>query len=165
MAVTTEKGHHPFRVSERAGRLSKISPRLELTMPARVVVKDVFRGSAVNRSLHDLASCRVVAIVDLVADVVHVVRRFRTCAPLKTHTHLTTTVNLGSPLLVKNSDRAASVYKYIGSRIAPNDLAKVGVAGSNPVVRSEQSTRSKHYRGSIVPSWRRPDEPTYLNCT
>jgi len=83
-----------------------------------------------------------------VADVVHVVRESAKCAPQKTHAPLTNMVNLGSLWTVENAHRAASIGEYAGSRIAPNDLAKVGVAGSNPVVRSKRITRSGHCEGS-----------------
>ena len=70
--------------------------------------------------------------------MVQVVQDLVMRAPQKYHAPLTITVNDGSLRSVKNSDRPASFCKDAGREVAPLFIAKVRVAGSNPVVRSTE---------------------------
>jgi hypothetical protein len=68
--------------------------------------------------------------------VVHVVRKSVVHAPRKTHAVLTTTVCSGQLRLAGTQQNIDKIYEVAGTGIATNDLAKVRVAGSSPVVRS-----------------------------
>jgi len=59
-------------------------------------------------------------------------------APQKTHTPLTPMVSSSSLSSIVNADRAALDCKVAGSESDPIPIAKVRVAGSNPVVRSRE---------------------------
>ena len=59
-------------------------------------------------------------------------------APRKYHKPLTNTVSYGQLLTVENGQCAALMCIWPGRKIRPLFIAKVRVAGSNPVVRSKE---------------------------
>jgi hypothetical protein len=65
------------------------------------------------------------------------------CVPQKYPAPLTITVNRGSQWSIKNADRLAFICKSAGRSLGPLFIAKVRVAGSNPVVRSKEKTSSE----------------------
>jgi len=70
-------------------------------------------------------------------DVVHVVHERVVCVPQKTHAPLAIKVDVGLLRSAQDADYAASIRKRTRWRSwASEYLAKVRVAGSNPVVRS-----------------------------
>ena len=73
--------------------------------------------------------------------VVHVVQDLVVRAPQKYHAPLTVTVNHGSLRSVTNANCPASICKGAGRGVGPLFIAKVRVAGSNPVVRSKKIPR------------------------
>jgi hypothetical protein len=85
--------------------------------------------------------------------VVHVVRDSMLRAARKVHAPRAITVDSGLLRSIENADRAASIGKSPGRRLGGNHLAKVRVAGSNPVVRSEgRSPGSTGCEGSNIGS-------------
>jgi hypothetical protein len=81
--------------------------------------------------------------------VVHVVQDFAVRAAQKTHALLTVKVNRGVLWSIEFADHAASICEGAGRGVGPFLFAKVRVAGSNPVVRS-QRTRWLAACGSLI---------------
>ena len=71
--------------------------------------------------------------------MVHVVQDSVVRAPQKYPAPLTITVNSGLLWSIENADHAASICKGAGRGVGPLFIAKVRVAGSNPVVRSSSN--------------------------
>ena len=74
--------------------------------------------------------------------MVHVVRDSAVRVAQKTHAPLTVKVDRGALWSIEMADHAASICKDAGKGVWPNCFAKVRVAGSSPVVRSQRTRRS-----------------------
>jgi hypothetical protein len=69
--------------------------------------------------------------------VVHVVRNAAEAVPPITHKPVTIRVDCGGLRSFELGQRAAHICECAGRRVAAQQIAKVGVAGSNPVFRSK----------------------------
>ena len=80
-------------------------------------------------------------------NVVHGVQDSEICVPPKCHAPLTILVTRGQSWTIKNGKPAATIRVVPGEKVAPKDIAKVRVAGSNPVICSKEVAGQGAARG------------------